>query len=114
MSQKEPLIRNISDTARWAAVYRARESARPDGCRNPTARKARAPGLVPASWRNKEWLCDLSLRANEFCFPLLQSVGYSVLITSQYYLAPYANSSIMSANRVHEIRLRFVRLRPYQ
>jgi methyltransferase (TIGR00027 family) len=26
----EPLIRNISDTARWAAVFRARESERPD------------------------------------------------------------------------------------
>src|SRR5713226_7063171 len=26
----EPLIRNISDTARWVAVYRARESERPD------------------------------------------------------------------------------------
>src|SRR5713101_6035300 len=30
MSQSEPLIRNISDTARWAAVYRAREAERPD------------------------------------------------------------------------------------
>ena len=26
----EPLIRDISDTARWVAVYRARESERPD------------------------------------------------------------------------------------
>jgi methyltransferase (TIGR00027 family) len=26
----EPLVRNISDTARWVAAYRARESARPD------------------------------------------------------------------------------------
>ncbi len=30
MKQTEPLIRNISDTARWAAVYRARESERND------------------------------------------------------------------------------------
>jgi methyltransferase (TIGR00027 family) len=30
VSPTEPLIRNVSDTARWAAVYRARESARPD------------------------------------------------------------------------------------
>ena len=29
-TSKEPLIRDISDTARWAAVYRARESERPD------------------------------------------------------------------------------------
>jgi methyltransferase (TIGR00027 family) len=30
MGEPEPLIRNISDTARWAAVYRARETDRPD------------------------------------------------------------------------------------
>jgi O-methyltransferase involved in polyketide biosynthesis len=30
VSDSEPLIRNISDTARWAAMYRARESDRPD------------------------------------------------------------------------------------
>ncbi len=30
MSQTEPLIRNISDTARWAAVYRARENDLPN------------------------------------------------------------------------------------
>src|SRR6266849_6667899 len=29
-TSKEPLIRDISDTARWAAIYRARESERPD------------------------------------------------------------------------------------
>lgn len=34
----EPLIRNISDTARWVAVYRARESERPDALfRDPFA-----------------------------------------------------------------------------
>jgi methyltransferase (TIGR00027 family) len=34
-----PLIRNISDTARWVAVYRARESERPDAVfRDPYAR----------------------------------------------------------------------------
>jgi methyltransferase (TIGR00027 family) len=35
----EPLIRNISDTACWAAIYRARESDRPDALfRDPFAR----------------------------------------------------------------------------
>src|SRR5438552_6432655 len=35
----EPLIRDISDTARWVAVYRARESERPDAVfRDPYAR----------------------------------------------------------------------------
>jgi methyltransferase (TIGR00027 family) len=38
--QQEPLIRNISDTARWAAVYRARETDRPDALfRDPFARR---------------------------------------------------------------------------
>ena len=40
MSQAPPLIRNISDTARWVAVYRARETERPDGLfRDPYARR---------------------------------------------------------------------------
>jgi methyltransferase (TIGR00027 family) len=35
-----PLIHNISDTARWAAVYRARETERPDALfRDPFARR---------------------------------------------------------------------------
>jgi O-methyltransferase involved in polyketide biosynthesis len=34
------LIHNISDTARWAAVYRARETERPDALfRDPFARR---------------------------------------------------------------------------
>jgi len=38
VSERELLIRNISDTARWAAVYRARETDRPDGLfRDPFA-----------------------------------------------------------------------------
>src|ERR1700730_7388594 len=36
----EPLIRNISDTARWVAVYRAQETERPDALfRDPFARR---------------------------------------------------------------------------
>ena len=40
MSSAEPLIRDISDTARWAAVFRARETDRPDAVfRDPFARR---------------------------------------------------------------------------
>ena len=40
MSALEPIIRNISDTALWAAVYRARESERPDALvKDPLARR---------------------------------------------------------------------------
>jgi methyltransferase (TIGR00027 family) len=40
MGQDEPLIRNISDTACWAAIYRARETERPDALfRDPFARR---------------------------------------------------------------------------
>jgi methyltransferase (TIGR00027 family) len=40
MPPTEPLIRNIADTARWAAVYRARESDRADALfRDPFARQ---------------------------------------------------------------------------
>jgi methyltransferase (TIGR00027 family) len=40
MDPKEPLIRNISDTARWVAAYRARETERPNAVFNdPYARR---------------------------------------------------------------------------
>lgn len=40
MSESEPLLRNVSDTARWVAVYRALESERPDAVfRDPFARR---------------------------------------------------------------------------
>jgi methyltransferase (TIGR00027 family) len=61
VSQSEPLIRNLSDTALWAAVYRAQETDRPDALfRDPYARRlagARGrqiadslPGAVRADW----------------------------------------------------------------
>jgi methyltransferase (TIGR00027 family) len=38
--KSEPLIRNVSDTARWVAVYRAQETERPDPIfRDPFARR---------------------------------------------------------------------------
>jgi len=40
MAVTDPLIRNISDTALWVAVYRARETERPDALfRDPYARR---------------------------------------------------------------------------
>jgi methyltransferase (TIGR00027 family) len=40
MSPSQPLIRHISDTARWVAIYRARETDRPDAhFRDPFARR---------------------------------------------------------------------------
>jgi len=40
MDQTGPLIRNVSDTARWAAMYRARETDRKDALfRDPFARR---------------------------------------------------------------------------
>jgi methyltransferase (TIGR00027 family) len=39
-SEKQPLVRNISDTALWVAVYRAQETERPDALfRDPLARR---------------------------------------------------------------------------
>ncbi len=61
VTQAPPLIRNISDTARWVAVYRARETERTDPLfRDPFARKlagtrgeeiaAAVEKLTPESW----------------------------------------------------------------
>ncbi len=61
MSQAEPVIRNISDTANWAAIFRARETARPDALfRDPFARRLAGErgeqifASMPARDRN-EW-----------------------------------------------------------
>ncbi len=61
MKQAEPVIRNISDTANWAAVYRARETARPDALfHDPFARRLAGErgeqifASMPARDRN-EW-----------------------------------------------------------
>jgi methyltransferase (TIGR00027 family) len=44
MTEKEPLLENISDTALWVAVYRARETDRPDALfRDPLARRLSGP-----------------------------------------------------------------------
>ena len=60
-TQSEPLIRNISDTARWVAVYRARETERPDAIfRDPFARRLagergeRIAQSMPLG-RNNDW-----------------------------------------------------------
>ena len=71
MSQAEPLIRNISDTARLAAVYRARETERADGLfRDPLARRLagdrgeQIAAVMPASnrhtwaWVTRTYLFD--------------------------------------------------------
>src|SRR5205807_9545136 len=61
VSQTEPLIRNVSDTALWAAVYRAAETERPDALfRDPYARRLAAergrqiaeslPAAIRADW----------------------------------------------------------------
>jgi methyltransferase (TIGR00027 family) len=61
VTQTEPLIRNISDTALWAAAYRARETERPHAVfRDPFARRlAGSRGeqilkAMPAS-KSQEW-----------------------------------------------------------
>ncbi|HEX7615076.1 MAG TPA: class I SAM-dependent methyltransferase [Thermoanaerobaculia bacterium] len=44
MAERGPLIRNISETALWVAVYRARETDRPDAAfRDPFARRLAGP-----------------------------------------------------------------------
>jgi methyltransferase (TIGR00027 family) len=61
MNQAEPLIRNVSDTALWSAVYRAAETERPDALfADPYARRLAGdrgrqiaesvPGAVRADW----------------------------------------------------------------
>jgi methyltransferase (TIGR00027 family) len=75
MSDSEPLIRNISDTALWAAFHRARESERPDAIvRDPLARRlagARGEQIATSfpqeqrqawTWVTRTWLFDRYIR----------------------------------------------------
>jgi methyltransferase (TIGR00027 family) len=75
MSAPEPIIRNISDTALWAAVYRARESERPDALvKDPLARRlagARGEQIAAAlpfgerqawTWATRTYLFDGYIR----------------------------------------------------
>jgi methyltransferase (TIGR00027 family) len=76
MSAPEPIIRNISDTALWAAVYLARESDRPDALvKDPLARRlagARGEQIAVAlsfgerhawTWVTRTYLFDGFIRA---------------------------------------------------
>lgn len=71
MNSPEPLIRNVSDTARWVAVFRAIESERPDAVfQDPFARRLageRGEQIAAAipfsgrhlwSWTSRTWLID--------------------------------------------------------
>jgi methyltransferase (TIGR00027 family) len=75
VSYSEPLIRNISDTARWAAVYRARESDRPDAlfrdrfaARLAGTRGEQIAGSIPQrnehswAWVTRTYLFDQFIR----------------------------------------------------
>jgi len=69
----EPLIRNISDTARWVAVYRARESERPDALfRDPfAARLAGKRGEEIAAEVLRRSRNDWSLVIRTYLFDML-------------------------------------------
>jgi len=59
MKDTQPLIRNISDTARWVAIYRARETDRPDALfRDPFARRLAGP-------RGEEIASTLALKRDD-------------------------------------------------
>jgi methyltransferase (TIGR00027 family) len=75
MSEPQPVIRHISDTARWAALYRARETERADPLfRDPFARRLAGPDseqiarAMPFheknawSWTTRTWLFDHFIR----------------------------------------------------
>ena len=77
MGQTEPVIRNISDTAHWAAVYRARENERPKALfRDPFARRL-------ASERGEQIYATLPARdRNEWAW-VIRTFLYDQLIAEQ-------------------------------
>jgi methyltransferase (TIGR00027 family) len=77
MDSKEPLIRNISDTARWVAAYRAHETERPDAVfSDPFARRL-------AGDRGEEIARAMPMRdANEWPF-VARTYLYDYFVRSQ-------------------------------
>ncbi len=74
---QEPLIRNISDTARWVAMHRAIETERPDALfRDPLARRLageRGAEIVRQFPRTGEW--SWALRTHLFDGAIRGAVG---------------------------------------
>jgi hypothetical protein len=68
MSPPASPIRNISDTARWVAVYRAQETRRPDAqfcdpfASRHTAPKTRRPFLAPPAVQQGAAQNEFSMR----------------------------------------------------
>jgi methyltransferase (TIGR00027 family) len=77
VSENEPLIRNISDTARWAAVYRARETERANPLfRDPYARRL-------AGSRGEEIAASLPFSEKATWAWVARTVLYDEFITEQ-------------------------------
>jgi methyltransferase (TIGR00027 family) len=77
---RESAIRNISDTARWVAVYRATEAERPDALfRDPLAarlagdRGREIAASMPRSWRGNAW--PLVMRTKAVDDLVLDAIG---------------------------------------
>jgi methyltransferase (TIGR00027 family) len=97
MSGTDPLIRNISETARWAAAYRAEESERPDALfRDPFARRlagARgeqiADGLPASSRHTWAWVTRTYLFDQFIAAQLRQGVDLVVNLAAGLDARPY-------------------------
>lgn len=77
MNSNEPLVRNISDTALWAAVYRARETERP----NPLFRDPYARRLAGA--RGEEIAASIPFSEKATWAWVVRTVLYDRFITEQ-------------------------------
>jgi len=72
----EPMIRNVSDTARWVAMYRARENDRADALfRDPFARRL-------AGERGAQIAAAMKQDRNEWAF-VMRTVLFDALITQE-------------------------------
>jgi methyltransferase (TIGR00027 family) len=77
MADPQPVIRHISDTARWAAVYRARETERPDAVfRDPLARKL-------AGERGEEIAKSLPFHEENSWSWIARTVAFDRIITAE-------------------------------
>ncbi len=106
MNSKEPLIRNVSDTARWVAFYRARETERSDALfRDSLARRLAGPRgeeiSIAMSWSRHDlwpWTMRTVLIDQFITDQVAQGVDTVINLAAGFDARPYRMNVPVSLN----------------
>ena len=112
MPAREPLIRNVSDTARWAAHYRALETKRPDALfRDPLADRlagergaAIAKSLPRGANHASAWVARTVLFDRLLTQAIADGVDTVIVLAAGFDARPYARFADAALVRVDRRR----------